>query len=87
MPKRAFRFRPLGELALVGRHAGVAEILGIRVRGMAAWAIWRMIYWVEMPSLSQRMRILCDWLLEFALGRNLAPLPHTPSGQVKALAE
>jgi NADH dehydrogenase len=73
--RERFRFKPLGELALVGRHAGVARILGFEFKGLVAWAMWRLIYWSKMPSLTQRMRILSDWVLDLVFGRNLAPLP------------
>ncbi len=74
-PRERFQFKPLGELALVGRHAGVARILGFEFKGALAWAMWRLIYWSKMPSLPQRMRILSDWVLDLMFGRNLAPLP------------
>ncbi len=74
--RERFQFRPLGELALVGRHAGVARILGLEFKGAVAWAMWRLIYWSKMPSLPQRMRILSDWVLDLLFGRNLAPLPR-----------
>ncbi len=70
-----FQFKPLGELALVGRHAGVARILGFEFKGAIAWAMWRFIYWSKMPSLPQRVRILSDWVLDLLFGRNLVPLP------------
>jgi NADH:quinone reductase (non-electrogenic) len=73
--REAFRFKPLGELALVGRHAGVARIFGFEFKGAVAWAMWRLIYWSKMPSLPQRTRILCDWTLDMIFGRNLAPSP------------
>ncbi len=73
--REPFQFKPLGELALVGRHAGVARILGFEFKGAIAWAMWRLSYWSKMPSLPQRMRILSDWVLDLVFGRNLAPLP------------
>jgi hypothetical protein len=32
-----FRFTTLGQLATIGHHAGVAEILGLRLSGFLAW--------------------------------------------------
>lgn len=60
-PLRPFTYRPIGELALVGRHAGVAEIYGVPVSGLLAWAMWRAVYLAKMPGLGQRARILLDW--------------------------
>jgi NADH:ubiquinone reductase (H+-translocating) len=86
-PPRQFRFKPMGELALVGRHAGVARILGFQFTGIAAWASWRLIYLAKMPGLAQRMRVLTDWVLDCMFGRNLAPLPPVPTHHVRSLAE
>ena len=60
-PLRPFTYRPIGELALVGRHAGVAEIYGWPFSGLLAWAMWRAVYLAKMPGLGQRARILLDW--------------------------
>ena len=60
-PTRPFTYRPIGELALVGQRAGVAEIYGWPVSGFLAWAMWRAVYLAKMPGLGQRARILRDW--------------------------
>ena len=60
-PAQPFTYRPIGTLALVGRHAGVAEIYGWPVSGLFAWAMWRAVYLAKMPGLGQRARILLDW--------------------------
>ncbi|MCA1817232.1 MAG: NAD(P)/FAD-dependent oxidoreductase [Acidobacteria bacterium] len=66
---RPFRYRPVGELALVGRHVGVARVYGINFSGLFAWLLWRAVYWAKMPSARQRARVLFDWLLDFMFGR------------------
>lgn len=81
---KPFRYQPIGELALVGRHAGVARIYGFNFSGLAAWLLWRAVYWAKMPSGVQRVRILLDWLLDFAFGRPVAALPPARPG-VRAL--
>jgi len=70
-----FTFQTIGELALVGRHAGVAKIYGQHFSGFLAWAMWRAIYLSKMPGMAQRARILLDWLLDFAFGREIAEFP------------
>lgn len=69
-----FRYTPVGELALVGRHSGVARIYGHNFSGPLAWAMWRAIYLAKMPSVAQRGRILGDWLLDSIFGRVPVPL-------------
>lgn len=74
---KAFRYTPIGELALVGRRAGVARVYGVNVSGFLAWAMWRAVYLAKMPKLSQRGRILGSWLLDLTFGR--APVPLSSS--------
>jgi NADH dehydrogenase len=73
---RPFTFEPIGEVAVIGRHAGVAKIYGRRFSGFAAWAMWRAIYVTKMPSAAQRCRIVLDWLLDAAFGRILVDAPR-----------
>lgn len=82
---KPFRYKPVGELALVGRHAGVARVYGFNFSGLPAWLLWRAVYWAKMPSGVQRVRILLDWLLDFAFGRPVAALPPRPG--VRALPQ
>jgi NADH dehydrogenase len=72
---RPFAFHTIGELALVGRHAGVGEIYGCQFSGLLAWAMWRIVYLSKMPGMGRRSRILLDWILDCAFGRSIAELP------------
>ncbi len=65
---RPFTYQPIGELALVGQHAGVAEVYGWPFSGLLAWAMWRAIYLAKLPGLGQRARILLDWWKDFRDG-------------------
>lgn len=72
---RPFTYTPLGELAIVGRHAGVASIYGLRFSGLMAWAMWRAVYLAKMPLMRTRLRVALDWLLDLCCGREIAELP------------
>ena len=74
---KPFQFEPIGELALVGRHSGVAIIYGRHFSGFPAWAMWRAIYLSKMPGAAQRSRILIDWILDLFFGRSVGELPIT----------
>jgi NADH dehydrogenase len=78
-PPRPFVYTPLGELALVGEHAGVANVRGVRLSGMPAWALWRGVYLAKTPRLSKRIRVGLDWLLDALAGREIAELPLASS--------
>jgi len=79
-----FVYTPIGELALVGRHTGVAEVYGHRFSGPLAWVMWRMVYWIKMPDALQRIRILLDWTLDLFFGRNRIGLPARQSNSAHA---
>ena len=67
---KAFNYTPLGELALVGRHSGVARVSGHNFSGPVAWAMWRAVYLFKMPGTGQKARILSDWVLDLIFGRD-----------------
>jgi NADH:quinone reductase (non-electrogenic) len=72
---QAFEFTPIGELAVVGTHSGVAVLKGLRIKGRLAWWMWRWIYLAKLPRMSQRMRVAIDWFTDSAFGIDLAQLP------------
>ncbi len=74
MALETFAYKPLGELALVGKHSGVARVLGLNFSGIVAWAMWRAVYLAKMPGLSQKARIVSDWLLDAVFGQDPVPL-------------
>lgn len=63
-----FTYTPIGELALVGKRRGVARVYGMNFSGFLAYAMWRAVYIMKMPSMAQRFRVLGDWTLDFLLG-------------------
>jgi len=52
-----FRFRTLGVLVALGHHTAVADILGWRFSGLAAWFLWRGIS-DQVPGIEKRIRVL-----------------------------
>ena len=69
--KAAFRFRTVGQLASIGHHAGVAEILGLRLSGFPAWFLWRTIYLAKLPTFEKKLRVALRWTLDFMFPRDL----------------
>ena len=73
-PKRAFRYKPLGVLASLGRRSAVAEILGFRFAGFFAWWLWRTIYLMKLPSFDRKVRVAVDWTLDLIFPRDIVLL-------------
>jgi NADH dehydrogenase len=59
----AFDYHSLGTLASLGHARGVAQVLGIRLRGFLAWWIRRTYYLFQMPQWDRRFRIMLDWTI------------------------
>ncbi len=68
-----FTYQQIGELAVVSRHGGVANVFGLEIRGLLAWLMWRAIYVAKMPSMRQRVGLLWDYL-RLAVGRRYVPV-------------
>jgi NADH dehydrogenase len=70
--KTAFSFTTLGQLAIIGRRTGVANILGIHVSGLLAWWMWRTIYLMKLPRFEKKLRVVLAWTLDLFFPRDLA---------------
>lgn len=75
LPAQPFHYQPVGELAIVGRHAGVASVYGVHLSGFIAWAAWRAIYLAKLPTGRKRARVAAEWLLDLAVGRETESIP------------
>jgi NADH dehydrogenase len=53
-----FRFKMLGQLAILSGRRAVAEILGVKIEGFVAWGLWWAIYLVKLPSMAKRAAVL-----------------------------
>ncbi len=74
---KPFTFKQVGELAVISRYRGVANVFGVRIRGFAGWLLWRAIYLAKMPGLAARLGILSDWIkLLFGRGRVPTAFPR-----------
>ena len=68
--KKEFRFSTLGQLAAIGRRAGVAKIFGLRFSGFLAWFLWRTIYLAKLPGLEKKLRVALDWTLDLIFSKD-----------------
>jgi len=79
-PLRTFTYQSIGEFAIVGKRAGVAQVFGLRFSGIVAWAMWRAIYLAKLPGTIKKVRVGLDWLIDAIFDRDLVALPGEASG-------
>jgi NADH:ubiquinone reductase (H+-translocating) len=65
-----FRFRTIGQLAAIGRRAGVARVFGVNFSGFFAWWLWRTVYLSKLPRLDKKIRVAIDWTLDLIFSRD-----------------
>jgi len=74
-----FVYRPIGELALVGKREGIASLYGFKFSGILAWAMWRAVYLAKLPRMEKRIRVGVGWVLDLIFGRDIATTPGAAS--------
>ncbi|GAA5195321.1 NAD(P)/FAD-dependent oxidoreductase [Rugosimonospora acidiphila] len=75
-----YRHKYAGSVASLGLHKGVAQVYGIKLRGLPAWFMHRTYHLSRIPSWNRRIRVLIDWSLALFLRREVVSLGelHTP---------
>lgn len=73
-PKKIFRFTGLGKMGSLGRRSAVAEVMGIHLKGLIAWILWRGVYVTKFPGIDGQIRLLMDWILDVFLPRDINQL-------------
>ena len=69
---KPFTYKQIGELAVLSRYRGVANVYGVQIRGLMAWLVWRGIYLAKMIGVPQQLGILSDWI-RLLFGRRYVP--------------
>ncbi|HJQ42136.1 MAG TPA: NAD(P)/FAD-dependent oxidoreductase [Jatrophihabitantaceae bacterium] len=58
---RDYRHKYVGSVASLGLYRGVAEIYGIKLRGVIAWFMHRTYHVSRMPTFNRKVRVVADW--------------------------
>jgi NADH:ubiquinone reductase (H+-translocating) len=69
-----YRHKHVGSVASLGLHKGVAQVYGIKVRGLPAWFMHRTYHLSRIPSLNRKVRVVIDWTLALFLRREAVAL-------------
>ncbi len=78
---RPFTYKTKGVFVDMGQGDAVASTMGIKWRGRPAWLLARSYHLAMMPGLKRKARLLADWNVQLAFGRDaseLGRLGHPP---------
>ena len=59
----------VGSVASLGLYKGVAEVYGVRLKGLPAWLMHRSYHLSRVPTLGHKGRVAADWALALLFGR------------------
>jgi NADH dehydrogenase len=71
---KPYRYRTLGQVASLGHHRGIAQLPGVRLRGLDGWIVARAYHLVQLPSTTRRSRVVADWITSGLFRRDIAEL-------------
>jgi NADH dehydrogenase len=69
-----YAYRMLGQVATLGRYKGIADVLGLRLRGFPGWFVTRTYHLYQLPLLTRKLRVVVDWTAALFFRRDIAEL-------------
>ena len=69
-----YGYRMLGQVATLGRYKGIADVLGLRLRGFPGWWVTRSYHLLQLPLFSRKLRVVVDWSTSLFFRRDIAEL-------------
>jgi NADH dehydrogenase len=72
--EKPYRYRMLGQVATLGRYKGIADVLGLRLRGFPGWFVTRTYHLYQLPLLQRKLRVVADWTTALFFRRDIAEL-------------
>src|SRR5919202_1988457 len=69
-----YRYRMLGQVATLARYKGIADVLGLPLRGFLGWFVTRTYHLYQLPLLTRKLRVVTDWTVSLLFRRDIAEL-------------
>ena len=73
-PPEPYGYRMLGQVATLGRHKGIAEVLGLNLHGFLGWWVTRTYHLYQLPLAQRKARVVVDWTVALFFRRDIAEL-------------
>jgi NADH dehydrogenase len=69
-----YGYRMLGQVATLGRYKGIADVLGLRLRGFPGWFVTRSYHLYQLPLASRKLRVVVDWTVALLFKRDVVEI-------------
>lgn len=69
-----YGYRMLGQVATLGRSKGIADVLGLRLRGFPGWWVTRTYHLYQLPLAQRKLRVVVDWTVSLFFRRDVVEL-------------
>ena len=69
-----YGYRMMGQVATLGRHKGIAQVLGLRLHGFLGWFVTRSYHLYQLPLASRKFRVVVDWTVALFFRRDVVEL-------------
>ena len=88
LPEHEYKHKYVGSVAGLGLYKGVANVYGIKLKGVPAWFMHRTYHMSRVPTLNRKMRVIADWTLALFFKREIVSLwsMHEPFNEFQAAA-
>jgi NADH dehydrogenase len=73
-PPEPYGYRMLGQVATLGRHKGIAAVLGLNLHGFLGWWVTRSYHLYQLPLAQRKVRVVVDWTVSLFFRRDIAEL-------------
>lgn len=67
--RQEFRYIDKGKMATIGRNRAVAEISGLKIKGLFAWIIWLFVHIYYITGFNNRILVVMQWAMSYLSSR------------------
>jgi NADH dehydrogenase len=87
-PVKDYEHKHVGSVASLGLYKGVAQVYGIKTKGVTAWLMHRAYHMSRMPTFARKAQVVIDWTQAFFFRREIVSLwgMHEPFSEFQRAA-
>jgi NADH dehydrogenase len=82
---KPFRYLDKGTMATIGRHAAVADVRGLKLKGFLGWLTWLLVHIYYLIGFRNRIAVLASWAWNYLVRDR--PIRLIVRGNIDPIAE